>query len=138
MSQNVKNCRWFELVFGGMATDRATILAAYASLQDAVATVNGLDYSGLSIADLLGLQSLRETMKCAAEATDHRILAAAQTQATAKDIGAKDWVEVLHVRHRISRRKPGAGSGMPIIWVRGRRSPARRWARCGTGRCGAG
>ncbi len=88
-----------------MATDRATILAAYASLQDAVATVNDLDYSGLSIADLLGLQSLRETLRCAAEATDHRILAAAQTQATAKDIGAKDWPEVLHVRHRISREE---------------------------------
>ena len=88
-----------------MATDRATILTAYASLQDAVAMVNDLDYSGLSITDLLGLQSLRETLRCAAEATDHQILAAAQTQATAKDIGAKDWPEVLHVRHRISREE---------------------------------
>ncbi|BBX83642.1 HNH endonuclease signature motif containing protein [Mycolicibacterium aubagnense] len=44
-------------------------------------------------------------MTCSAEAVDHQILAAAQTQATAKDIGAKDWVEVLHVRHRISREE---------------------------------
>ncbi|WP_162563870.1 DUF222 domain-containing protein, partial [Mycolicibacterium mucogenicum] len=43
--------------------------------------------------------------RCAAEAVDHQILAAAQTQATAKDIGAKDWPEVLHVRLRISREE---------------------------------
>ncbi len=85
-----------------MATDRATILTAYAALKDAAATVNSLDYTGLDIADLLELQSQRETLKCAAEAVDHQILAAAQTQATAKDIGAKDWSEVLRIRHRIS------------------------------------
>ncbi|WP_020101027.1 HNH endonuclease signature motif containing protein [Mycobacterium sp. 360MFTsu5.1] len=88
-----------------MAIDSATVLNAYAALEDAIATVNGLDYSGLPIKVLLELQSRRETLKCAAEAVDHQILAAAQTQATAQEIGAKDWPEVLHVRHRISREE---------------------------------
>ena len=88
-----------------MATDCATIRTAYAALADALATVNSLDYTGLPIEVLLELQSQRETMKCAAEATDHQILAAAQTQATAKEIGAKDWPEVLHTRLRVSREE---------------------------------
>ncbi|BBZ54662.1 HNH endonuclease signature motif containing protein [Mycolicibacterium phocaicum] len=88
-----------------MATDRTTIRTAYAALADALAAVNSLDYTRLPIEVLLELQSQRETLKCAAEATDHQILAAAQTQATAKDIGAKDWPEVLHVRLRISREE---------------------------------
>ena len=88
-----------------MATDCATIRTAYAALADALATVNSLDYTGLPIEVLLELQSQRETMKCAAEATDHQILAAAQTQATTKEIGAKDWPEVLHVRLRVSREE---------------------------------
>jgi len=54
---------------------------------------------------LLALQSRRETLKCAAEAVDQQILAAAQTQATAKDIGAKNWPEVLHIRLRVSREE---------------------------------
>jgi len=88
-----------------MATDRAAVLTAYAVLEDAVAAVNNLDYTGLDIRTLLELQSRRETLKCASAAVDHEILAAAQTQATAKDIGAKDWPEVLHVRLRISREE---------------------------------
>src|SRR5262245_55093703 len=88
-----------------MAIDADAIRTAYAALADAVAMVNSLDYSGLPIEVLLKLMSERETMNCAAEAVDHQILAAAQTQATAKDIGAKDWPEVLHVRHRISREE---------------------------------
>ena len=88
-----------------MATDSASIGIAYAALTDALATVNSLDYTALPIEFLLELQSQRETLKCAAEATDHRILAAAQTQATAKDIGAKDWPEVLHIRLRVSREE---------------------------------
>jgi hypothetical protein len=88
-----------------MASDCATIRTAYAALADALATVNSLDYTGLPIEVLLELQSQRETMKCAAEATDHQILAAAQTQATTKEIGAKDWPEVLHTRLRVSREE---------------------------------
>ncbi|MHA7662995.1 HNH endonuclease signature motif containing protein [Mycolicibacterium sp. HS_4_1] len=83
-------------------TDPASVEQAYAAYEAAAAAIAALDYAGLPIEVLLELQSRRETLKCAAEAVDHQILAAAQTQATAKDIGAKDWPEVLHIRHRIS------------------------------------
>jgi hypothetical protein len=86
-------------------TDPAVIEEAYAAYEAAQARLASLDYSGLSINVLLALQSRRETLKCAGEAVDHQILAAAQTQATAKEIGAKDWPEVLHVRLRVSREE---------------------------------
>ncbi|UCZ62186.1 HNH endonuclease signature motif containing protein [Mycolicibacterium phocaicum] len=85
--------------------DPAAVEEAYAAYEAAAARLASLDYSGLPIAVLLGLQSRRETLKCAAEAVDHQILAAAQTQATAKDIGAKNWPEVLHIRLRVSREE---------------------------------
>ncbi|BBX87145.1 HNH endonuclease signature motif containing protein [Mycolicibacterium aubagnense] len=84
-------------------TDPASVEQAYAAYEAAAAAIASLDYTGLDVRTLLELQSRRETLKCAAEAVDHQILAAAQTQATAKDIGAKDWPEVLHIRHRIGR-----------------------------------
>ncbi|UCZ58486.1 HNH endonuclease signature motif containing protein [Mycolicibacterium phocaicum] len=86
-------------------TDPAVIEEAYAAYVAAAARLAALDYSGLPIKTLLALQSRRETLKCAAEAVDHQILAAAQTQATAKEIGAKNWPEVLHIRLRISREE---------------------------------
>jgi len=86
-------------------TDPAAVEEAYAAYEAAQARLATLDYSGLPIAALLGLLSRRETLRCTAEAVDHQILTAAQTQATAKEIGAKDWPEVLHVRHRISREE---------------------------------
>ncbi len=86
-------------------TDPAVIEEAYAAYVAAAARLAALDYSGLPIKTLLALQSRRETLKCAAEAVDQQILAAAQTQATAKEIGAKNWPEVLHVRLRVSREE---------------------------------
>ncbi len=86
-------------------TDAAVIEEAYAEYAAAAARIAALDYTGLDVRTLLELMSRRETLKCAAEAVDHQLLAAAQTQATAKEIGAKDWPEVLHVRHRISREE---------------------------------
>jgi len=86
-------------------TDPAVIEEAYAAYEASQARLAALDYSGLPIKTLLALQSRRETLKCAAEAVDHQILAAAQTQATAKDIGAKNWPEVLHIRLRVSREE---------------------------------
>ncbi|UCZ58227.1 HNH endonuclease signature motif containing protein [Mycolicibacterium phocaicum] len=86
-------------------TDPAVIEEAYAEYEASQARLASLDYSGLPIKTLLALQSRRETLKCAAEAVDHQILAAAQTQATAKEIGAKNWPEVLHIRLRVSREE---------------------------------
>jgi hypothetical protein len=86
-------------------TDPVVIEEAYAAYEAAQARIASLDHTGLDVRTLLALQSRRETLKCAAEAVDHQILAAAQTQATAKDIGAKNWPEVLHIRLRISREE---------------------------------
>ncbi|MEZ0054170.1 hypothetical protein ABIA30_005210, partial [Mycobacterium sp. MAA66] len=43
-----------------MATDRSTILTAHAALEELHAKVASFDYTGLSVAELLELQSRRE------------------------------------------------------------------------------
>ncbi|MUL63211.1 hypothetical protein BOO86_01930 [Mycobacterium sp. CBMA 234] len=84
-------------------TDPAVTEEAHADLEALAARIAGFDYTGLDIRELLELQSRRERLACAAETVDHEILAAAQTRTTAKDIGAKDWADVMHIRLRISR-----------------------------------
>ncbi|KIU15691.1 HNH endonuclease signature motif containing protein [Mycolicibacterium llatzerense] len=74
---------------------------AYAGLDTALVRVAALDYTTLSVPELLALQSHREQMRCAAEAVDHAILAATQAQTTLKEIGAKNWAEVLRIRDRL-------------------------------------
>jgi len=88
-----------------MGSDQAVIEQAYIAYEAAAVRIASLDHTGLDVRTLLELQSRREKLKCAAEAVDQQILAAAQTQATAKEIGAKDWPEVLHIRLRISREE---------------------------------
>ncbi|MUM04079.1 HNH endonuclease, partial [Mycobacterium sp. CBMA 213] len=82
-------------------TDLAVVEEAYADYEAAAARISSLDHAGLSVPELLELQSRRERLACAAEAVDHRILAALQTQTTAKEIGAKNWADVLRIRLHI-------------------------------------
>ncbi len=82
-------------------TDPAAVEEAYAAYEAAQARLAALDYTGLDVRTLLELQSRRETLKCAAEAVDHRILTAAQSQVTARELGAKNWAEVLRIRLHI-------------------------------------
>ncbi|WP_196810023.1 DUF222 domain-containing protein, partial [Mycobacterium sp. 360MFTsu5.1] len=84
-----------------MTIGRDTILTAHAVIEEAAATLNGLDYTTLTVHELLDLQSQRHRLKCAAEAVDHQILAALKTQTTPREIGAKNWAEVLRVRLHI-------------------------------------
>ncbi|MDX1879861.1 DUF222 domain-containing protein [Mycolicibacterium sp. 141076] len=86
-------------------TDPTAIEEAYADLDADAARVAELDYSGLSVPELLALQSRRERLKCAAEAVDHRILAALVAQTGPKDIGAKNWSDVLRIRLHISGKE---------------------------------
>ncbi|MFL0286722.1 DUF222 domain-containing protein [Mycobacterium sp. SMC-21] len=90
-------------------TDLAVIDEVYTGLDVAQARVACLDYRTLSVPELLALQSHREQLRCAAEAVDHQILTALQTHTTAKDIGAKNWADVLRTRDRLgleeSRRR---------------------------------
>ncbi|MUL79121.1 HNH endonuclease signature motif containing protein [Mycolicibacterium sp. CBMA 226] len=83
-------------------TDPAVVEEAYADLEADAARIAALDYSRLSVPELLELQSRRERLKCAAEALDHRILAALVAQTGPKDIGAKNWPDVLQTRLHIS------------------------------------
>ncbi|MEN4448915.1 DUF222 domain-containing protein [Mycobacterium sp. SMC-18] len=82
-------------------SDPAAVEEAYAAYEAAHARLASLDYSGLDVATLLALKSRRETLKCAAEAVDNRILAAAQSQVAARELGAKNWAEVLRIRLRV-------------------------------------
>ncbi len=81
--------------------DPAAIEEAYAAYAAAHTRLTTLDYNGLSVPELLELQSRRERLACAAQAVDHQILAAVQAQTTPKEIGAKNWAEVLHIRLRV-------------------------------------
>ncbi len=73
----------------------------YAGLDTALAGVAAVDYTALSVPELLALQSHRERLACAAAAVDHAVLAALQTQTTAAEVGAKNWADVLRIRDRL-------------------------------------
>ncbi|OKH80277.1 hypothetical protein EB75_21240 [Mycobacterium sp. ST-F2] len=79
-----------------------TVDEVYVGLDTALAQVASLDYSRLSVPELLALQSRREQLRCAAEAVDHAIVAATQAQTTATAIGAKNWADALRFRDRLS------------------------------------
>lgn len=72
-----------------MATDRATILTAYAALEDAVTTINNFDYGGLSVADQLDLLSRRQVLARRMPVADHALLVGLQGQTTPREIGRK-------------------------------------------------
>jgi hypothetical protein len=85
-----------------MATDRTTILTAYAALQELAAAVAGFDYTGLTVGELLDLLSRREMLARSAPVVDHALLAALQAQTTPREIGAKNWADVLAIRLHVS------------------------------------
>ncbi|MDH6242768.1 HNH endonuclease signature motif containing protein [Mycobacterium sp. OTB74] len=88
-----------------MTIDRAAIEEAYAELETLHARLAAFDYTGLSVPDLLELQSRRETLASSVPVVDHQILAALQAQTTPTAIGAKNWADVLAIRLRISREE---------------------------------
>lgn len=71
------------------------MLAAYDEYDAACAKVAALNYQGLSLPDLLELQSRREHQLRCAPAVDHAILAEIQTRTTPAEMGAKSWADVL-------------------------------------------
>ena len=85
-----------------MGSDRATIFAAYAAAEDVITELNAFDYSGLSVADQLELLSRREKLRRRFPVADHALLAGLQAQGTPKDIGGKNWADVLRIRLHIS------------------------------------
>jgi Domain of unknown function (DUF222) len=85
-----------------MATDRDTILTAYAALEELAAQVAGFDYTGLTVPELLDLLSRREILARSAPTVDHALLAALQNHTTPREIGAKSWADVLGIRLHVS------------------------------------
>lgn len=86
-------------------TDPAAVEAAYAAYEAAQARLAAPDYTRPGCADIVGVAVATGNVEVRRRGGRSPIPAAAQTQATAKDIGAKDWPEVLHVRLRISREE---------------------------------
>ncbi len=85
-----------------IVTDLDTAEAVCRDLGSVLGRAASLDYSTLSVPELLALQSERERWTCAAAAVDHHIQAALAAQTTAKDIGAKNWADAMRTRDRLS------------------------------------
>ena len=85
-----------------MAPDAASISAAYDALDAAFETVTALSYDAIDVADTLGCLDRLETLRRRLPATEHHLLAHAQTLTTPTDIGAKSWADVLAIGMRIS------------------------------------
>jgi Domain of unknown function (DUF222) len=85
-----------------MGWDRDSISAAYDALDTAFETVAALSYDTLDTAATLRYQDRLELLRRRLPATEHQLLAHAQTLTTPKEIGAKSWADVLAIRLRIS------------------------------------
>jgi hypothetical protein len=75
---------------------------AYADLEQLCARIAGFDYTGLAVPELLDLLSRREVLARCAPTVDHALLAAVQAQTTPREIGAKNWADVLGIRLHVS------------------------------------
>jgi Domain of unknown function (DUF222) len=85
-----------------MGWDRDSISAAYDALDAAFETVAALSYDAIDIKDTLRRLDRLEHLRRRLPATEHQLLAHAQTRTTPKEIGAKSWADVLATRLRIS------------------------------------
>jgi hypothetical protein len=85
-----------------MGWDRDSISAAYDALDAAFDTVATLTYDTLDVRDTLGCLDRLEHLRRRLPATEHHLLAHAQTRTTPTEIGAKSWADVLATRLRIS------------------------------------
>lgn len=90
-------------MLANQATYPEAVAAAFAAYDAACKQLVGLDFTQLTPAVLLDVQSRREHAARITANVDHRILAALQAQATPKEIGARTWAEVLMIRMQISK-----------------------------------
>lgn len=90
-------------MFANQATYPEAVAAAFAAYDAACKQLVGLDFTQLTPAVLLDVQSRREHAARITANVDHRILAALQAQTTPKEIGARTWAEVLMIRMQLSK-----------------------------------
>ncbi|MHA3019765.1 DUF222 domain-containing protein [Mycobacterium sp. BMJ-28] len=83
--------------------DREAVLAALAEYRAACEKLTTVDFTAFDTAELLNLQSEREHCTRIGAGVDHRILAAVQARATAKEVGGKSWADILALRLGISQ-----------------------------------
>jgi hypothetical protein len=86
-------------------SDRETVLAVFDEYDAVCEKLAALHFDAMTLPELLELQSRREGQARRAPVVDHALLAEAQSRATAREIGAKDWAGVLAIRLRISRNE---------------------------------
>ncbi|MEN3224386.1 DUF222 domain-containing protein [Mycolicibacterium porcinum] len=93
------------MVVAGLVHGRDVVQTAMAGQRAATAALVEADFTGLSTAELLALQSERERLARTQALIDHRIQAALMAQATPHEIGGKSWKDVLATRMRISTKE---------------------------------
>jgi hypothetical protein len=82
-----------------LATPVQVAMAALRSAHDSLAAC---DLDMLTHRELLSVIDELEVLSCALPAQWHRALARLQTETTPKELGAKNWIDVLRIRWRIS------------------------------------
>jgi len=75
---------------------------AMAALRTAHESLAACDLETLTHRELLGVLDELETLSCQLPAQWHRALARLQAETTPKELGAKNWKDVLRIRWRIS------------------------------------
>src|SRR3979411_1887860 len=85
---------------GGL--DREAVVAAYAALEAAAATVAALPYDLLTHSELLALQNRREVLARRQQVVDHQIINRLAAEADPKALGGTSLADVLATRLRIS------------------------------------
>ena len=84
---------------------------AVAAVRAAVDSAVGAEVDLLGRADLVDALDELETVWCQLPGLRHRLLARLQVEATAKEMGARSWAQVLSVRWRISTAEAGRRLG---------------------------
>ncbi|MFI5511197.1 HNH endonuclease signature motif containing protein [Mycobacterium sp. NPDC051804] len=78
------------------------VQVAMAALRSAHESLAACDLEALTQRELLGLLDELETLSCQLPSQWHRALARLQAETTPKELGAKNWKDVLKIRWRIS------------------------------------
>jgi hypothetical protein len=90
-----------------MGAGAGAVRAAVAALRAAHDELAALPIDALTRAELVGVLDELETLGCQLPTQSHRMLAGLQAEATAIEMGAKSWRDVLAIRWRISTSEAG-------------------------------
>ena len=83
------------------AADREAVIAAFDRLAAAADEVLAVSYEGLTVPELLGLMERLEIQRRRQPAVEHRLLHQLRSRISPKEIGGRNWSQVLQHRLRI-------------------------------------